>query len=362
MIRQVDRLVAGAVLSALGVAWLVLVGLDLFSVLARDAAGMGKGGVGIGGLLLQAAWTAPRRAYELFPTAALMGSLLGLGSLAASSELVALRAAGLSKLRICLSVLACVAALTAAVVAVGETLGPYGEQRAQALAVSARSPDLALARWSGLWAREGDTFLNARSGVARGGDEAPEIRLDDVRLYEFDGGGRLETVSLAANAHHRGDHWELQDVRRVRFTDAGVESDVVARMQWASQLDPRLLSLSVIRPRYMAADDLLRNLDYLKRNELDATAFEAALWGRVFYPLNVLALTLCALPFAFGSQRSGGLGRGLFFGVVLGVGFWLLQRAFVNMAEVYALDMMSANAMPGLLLLLTATFWLRRSA
>ncbi len=362
MIRRVDRLVAGAVLSALGVAWLVLVGLDLVSTLARDAAEAGSGG--IGNLLLQIAWTTPRRAYVLFPTAALMGSLLGLGSLAASSELVALRAAGLSKLRICLSVLAAVGALTVVVVAMGETLGPHGEQRAQSLAVSAQSPDLALARWSGLWAREGETFLNARAASASpgAGAGAPEIRLDDVRLYEFDEAGRLQRISLAAHAHHRGDHWELQKVRRVRFTDSGVESELQEHLRWVSQLDPRLLSLGVMRPSYMAAADLLRNLDYLKRNQLDSTAFEAALWARVFYPVNVLALTLCALPFAFGSLRSGGFGKGLFFGVVLGVGFWLMQRSLVNVAEVYALDMASANALPGLLLLAAAVAWLRRTA
>jgi lipopolysaccharide export system permease protein len=362
MIRLVDRLVASAVLSALGVTWLVLVGLDVFGLLAREAADVGEGRLSLGALLAQAAWTVPRRAHELFPTAALVGSLLGLGALATSSELVALRAAGLSKLRVCLSVLAFVAVLTAAVMVMGETLGPYGEQRAQSIAVSARSPDLALARWSGLWAREGDTFLNARSGVARGGEARLDIRLDDVRLYEFDAGGRLETISLAASARHRGDHWELSQVRRVRFSETGVESEDLERMRWTSQLDPRLLSLSVIRPRYMTAGDLLRNLDYLERNELDTTAFEAALWARVFYPVNVLALTLVALPFAFGSLRSGGFGKSLFFGVVVGVGFWLLQRAFVNMAEVYGLDMMLANAVPGLLLLLAAAVWLRRTA
>jgi lipopolysaccharide export system permease protein len=354
--------VAGAVLSALGVVWLVLVGLDFFSALARDAADVGGARIGVGELLLQMLWTLPRRSYELFPTAALMGSLLGLGGLATSSELVALRAAGLSKLRICLSVLGAVAVLTVLVVGVGETLGPYGEQRSQSIAVSARSPDLALARWSGLWARDGETFLNARSGVARGGDQGMEIRLDDVRLYEFDPQGRLQTISVAAAAHHRGDHWELRDVRRVRFDASRVESESLERMIWASQLDPRLLSLSVIRPRYMAAGDLLRNLDYLQRNELDASAFEAALWARVFFPVNVLALSLCALPFAFGSLRSGGFGKSLFFGVVLGVGFWLLQRALVNMAEVYTLNMLLANALPGLLLLAGAVLWLRRTA
>ncbi len=47
----------------------------------------------------------PRYAYELFPVATLLGSLIGLGSLASHSELTAMRAAGISISRILLAVL-----------------------------------------------------------------------------------------------------------------------------------------------------------------------------------------------------------------------------------------------------------------
>ena len=47
----------------------------------------------------------PRRAYEVFPTSVLLGSLLGLGALASNSELIVMRASGLSVRRITLSVI-----------------------------------------------------------------------------------------------------------------------------------------------------------------------------------------------------------------------------------------------------------------
>ena len=50
--------------------------------------------------LLDAAWyvllTAPRRIYEMLPMAALIGCLIGLGTLASNSELTIMRAAGVS--------------------------------------------------------------------------------------------------------------------------------------------------------------------------------------------------------------------------------------------------------------------------
>jgi lipopolysaccharide export system permease protein len=55
------------------------------------------------------------------------------------------------------------AMLTALMVVNGETLAPWGEERAQSLK-SVRNKDLVVAQYSGLWAREGDMFLNARNG------------------------------------------------------------------------------------------------------------------------------------------------------------------------------------------------------
>src|SRR3546814_5476436 len=61
---------------------------------------IGQGDYGVGTALLALLLTLPRRLYDLFPYAAVIGSLMGLGALAASSELTALRAAGLSRQRI----------------------------------------------------------------------------------------------------------------------------------------------------------------------------------------------------------------------------------------------------------------------
>src|SRR3546814_7485756 len=81
---------------------------------------------------------------------------------------------------------------------------------------------------------------------------------------------------------------------------------------WTSQLDAAALAASASnlwRPRYMSARDLRSGINYRKRNGLDASEFEEHYWGRWFYPLNVLALCLAAIPFAFGTLRSGGAGQ-----------------------------------------------------
>ncbi|MFA5683170.1 MAG: LPS export ABC transporter permease LptG [Lysobacteraceae bacterium] len=358
--RRADRLIGRSVLAAICLAWGVLLAFDVVVAFAAELADIGEGDYDAGSALLYVLYTAPRRAYELFPTSAVIGCLLGLGGLAANSELTALRAVGISRLRIALAAGGAVALLLVAMVGIGETLGPAGEQRAQALLVGAQSKDIGLSKWSGLWAREGDTFLNARSGRIRGGGADSYVELDRVRLYEFDPQGRLAAMALAARAEHRDQRWTLFDVRRSRFAEHSVETSRHAEEAWASQLQPDVLSLSIRRARYLSTADLKENLDYLRRNDLDTSEFESAYWGRVFYPLNVLALCLLAMPFAFGTLRSGGFGKRLFIGIVFGLGFFLLQRLTVNMAEVYRVDLRLAHGLPSALLLTYAFWWLRR--
>jgi lipopolysaccharide export system permease protein len=165
LLRRSDWLVASAVLGAIGLTWVVLLGFDLVTAFAGKLDDIGDGDFSLNTALLYTLYTLPRRAYELFPHVVLIGCIMGLGSLASTSELTALRAAGLSRLRICLGASLGVFALTAIMVFSGETLGPAGERRAQAETVAAKSQDLVVASWSGLWAREADTFLNAKRGT-----------------------------------------------------------------------------------------------------------------------------------------------------------------------------------------------------
>jgi lipopolysaccharide export system permease protein len=357
-VKRVDRLVAMAVLSSVALTWLTIVGFDAFRIFISELNDVGQGQYTISKAATYVLLTVPRRCYEMFGYSALIGGLLGLGGLAGSGELTALRAAGLSKLRICASVVFALTTLTALVMLVGETIGPYGEQKAQALQLAAKSKDVALAKGGTLWARDGDTVINARHGRTHGG----RVELSGVRVFEFDPEGRLASLALAERAVHIAGAWTLYDVRRTTFGADSASSKNEAEEHWKSGLDPALLSLSIVQAQYMTLRDLDRNIAYLERNHQDASSFRQAYWERVFYPVSVLALAFCAVPFAFGALRSGGLAKRLFIGMVLALCFYFAQRAIVNMGAVYGMHPAIANLIPPLLLALIAFVYFRRHA
>ncbi len=359
--KQVDRLIAIAVLGAVGLTWFVLAGFDALTIFIGELGDVGRGNYGFGQAASYTLLTMPRRLYEMFGHAALIGGLLGLGSLAGSGELTALRAAGMSKLRICASVVLTLVILTAITTVLGETLGPYGDQQAKALALGAKSKDITLAKGGSVWARDGDTVIHAGSGRTLQGPNGPSVDLTRVRVFEFDEAGRLLSLAVAARASHVGDEWTLFDVRRTQFGEASAQSTEQATMTWVSALDPDLLALSIVKLDYLGLRDLARNIAWLERNGQDSRSFREAWWARLFYPLNVLVLAFCALPFAFGALRSGGLSKRLFIGIVLAISFYFLQRASVSMGSVYGLSPIVANLIPPLLLIALASAYFRRT-
>jgi lipopolysaccharide export system permease protein len=357
-VKRVDRLVAMAVPSSVALTWLTIVGFDAFRIFIGELNDVGQGQYTLSKAVTYVLLTIPRRCYEMFSYSALIGGLIGLGALAGSGELTALRAAGLSKFRICASVVFALTTLTVLVTLVGETIGPYGEQKAQALQIAAKSKDIALAKGGALWARDGDTVINARRGRARGGS----VELSGVRVFEFDSEGRLESLALAARAVHAASAWTLYDVRRTTFGIDSASSATKAEEHWESGLDPALLSLSIVQAQYMTLRDLSRNIFYLDKNHQDASTFRQAYWERLFYPVSVLALAFCAVPFAFGTLRSGGLAKRLFIGMVLALCFYFAQRAIVNMSAVYGVHPAIANLIPPFLLAGLAFLYFRRHA
>ena len=360
-IKRSDRLIWGSVLASVLLAWLVIVGLDTFINFAKQVGDIGRNGYTLGQAVAYILLTVPRRVYDWFVFAALIGSLLGLGGLGASGELTALRAAGMSKLRICLSAAALVLVLMALVFLLGETAAPAGEQRAQNIQLTMRSGHLGITQRSGLWAKDGDTIINAKAALAHMVNGRPGVELADVRVFGFNAAGELTSFQWAKTATQKGGEWIMHAVRSTTISPLGAHSTFATQRSWKSGLDPEVLQLSVVHPEYLSLADLQRNIDYLRSNQQNPDTYLNAFWGRALYPLNTLVLVLCALPFAFGALRSGGLGRRLFIGLLLAIGWFFLQRAVIGLGTVFGVPALAANLTPALLLACAAVWYFRRA-
>lgn len=355
------RYIGRSVLLAVLATWLVLTGFALIGALLDQVDDFGQGDYDFATALLYLALQLPRRAYENFPMAAVIGCVLALGGHAARSELVALRAAGLSPWRIAGSALAVVGLLALPLMLATELVVPGMERRAHAVKLEAMQRDVSLAGGGEVWAREGNEVFNARGGARRLVDGRTVLVFESVMVHAFDPQGRLAWIQQAAEAEYdalRG--WVLRDVRRTTFGARAVAVETFPEQVWASALRPGIIEASLQHPDHLATRAIGAQIEQLSRNGLDAATLREAYWGRLTYPLTTLALVFAALPFAFGQRRSGGFGQRLFVGIVFALVVRLLQPMLVNVAKAYGLSIALAYLVPVLALVALGAWWLRR--
>lgn len=334
---EMSRYLALSVLKAILLVWAVLLGFDLIIGFYGTFSNVGKSGYTVNYALLSTLFTAPRKAYAMLPSVAIIGLLLGLGQLASKSELIAMASVGVSRLQIAVGALLPVVLLSVLMIFVYETVGIASEKHSLSLK-SYKAGNLLMARQSGVWAKDGDLYFNARSGSAQGSGASAWLELSDVRLYQVAGNGVLDSITRAESASNRDRQWLLKGVERTRFRDDGIRVESLGTIPWNSQITDESLQATLTSPRHLGFAELRSNIDYLEGNNLDAKVFKTAYWGRWFYPFKILVLSLAVIPFAFGSLRSGGFGKSLFVGILVGIGALLFEQLAVNFSEIYRAD------------------------
>lgn len=355
------RFIARSVLWSVLGAWLVLTGFAVLGALLNEVEDFGKGDYGLGHALLYLSLQAPRRAYESFPMAAVIGAVLALGAHAAKSELVALRAAGLSPRRIGGTALLAVGMLALPLMVAMETLIPAAEQRAQALKLAAMKHEVTLAGGASIWAREGSEVFNAQDGQRRLVDGRAVLVFSAVRVFAFDPQGRLLWIQQAGEAaYDDATGWELRDVKRTTFAARAVSVERFERQRWATALRPGAIEASLQHPDLLTTPAIGERIAQLRRNGLDAGELRDAYWARWFFPFTTLALVFAAIPVAFGQRRSGGFGQRLFVGIVFALVARLAQPMLVNLAKAYQWPIAAAYAVPVLVLVAIGVLWFRR--
>ena len=349
--KILDAWIARNVVGGALLVLVVLLALTAVLSFVEELESVGRGSYGIGGATEFVLLTLPRHAFVLFPLAAVIGALVGLGSLAVSSELAVVRASGVSVARIVGSVLKGGIALVVVVILIGEVVAPYCERlaetrRAAALEVSQGQGD-------GYWIREGRRFVNAVR-VRPGGE------VEDMYIYEIDSEGALRTVTHATRARYRNAAWVLESVRRSDVSSDGVVTRFTPRVVWETRFGPDLVRLASARLESLSGRALVRYIDYLRDNRLETATYELALWTKVVYPLATGVMIVLAVPLVLGRLGATGIGNRILVGCLIAVSFHVVNEVSGKMGIVYGLSPWMSAFAPTLLCLAVGVWLLRR--
>lgn len=315
--RYLIRAILGSVALVMSVL-LVLGGLFLFIGQQDD---IGVGGYSAPQAFLFVLLNLPQQAWELLPIAAMMGSLLGLGALARGSEISVMRATGISPLR--LAAAASIAALLLILLEIllGEFLAAPLQQVAKQQKAFNKFSDVSFGSTSGAWVRDGNLILN----VAQ---QSGERQFGGMQIFELSDDHRLKAIGHAEGAAPASnDSWRLRGYTESRFTaDDGVLASNSVQRPLASTVSAEFLGMAVSDPGQLELGTLFRLIGYYRANGLDTQAYEFAFWSRIARTIAILFAVLLAIPFVLGSLREAGGGARTLLGLMLGIGFFLLQK------------------------------------
>lgn len=348
-----DRYIGRTVLLNVGIVMAVLLALFFFVGFVEEADKIGRGRYTTLSAMEYTLLRLPQQAYELFPLGALLGAVLGLGALASNSELIVMRASGMSLTRIAGAVMKTGLLLMALMFVIGEVLAPPVVQYATERRAMALSAQISLNTGQGLWARDGDTFINVRQVESDG-------RLVGIRLYDFDGDQRMRRLTHARSARFRDGQWRLRQVRQTDFGDTGLVSTELAELAWESLLSPQLVNVVAVKPQTLALWDLKQYIQYLHDNGLSAERHELAYWSKLVAPFTTGAMVFLAIPFVFGSLRSVPMGQRVLGGFLVGVAFYIVNLIASRAGLVYAVPPLLSASLPTAVTFAVGLWWLRR--
>jgi lipopolysaccharide export system permease protein len=318
----------------------VLITLAALFVFISQQSDIGVGRFTAGDAFLFTFLNLPQQTFELLPIGALIGSLMGLGALAAGSELVVTRASGVSVWRLAWPVGLAGLTLSLVMFGIGEYVAPPLAQIAKREKTTSKLSDVSFAGSSGAWVKEGNMILRVQTGEV---DQA----FGGVTLFELDGPNRLRSVQRADRISVADPgQWRLQNVATTRFGQDHVLSEVVKQVTMRSSIKADFLGLAATDPGLLTLRALEAYIEHLRRNSLETSVYEIGFWSRIARFVAVVVVTLMALPFVFGPLRTAGAGTRTVIGAMLGVVFFLATRTIENGGQLFGFDPLLVGWLP----------------
>jgi lipopolysaccharide export system permease protein len=375
--KILQRYFAVSIAQAVAFVLIAFLALNAFFDLTGQLTMIGNNGYGLQHALLYVLLRVPYHVYEVMPIAALIGTIYTMAQFAASSEFTIMRASGMSTRQAAGMLFKVGIVLVLVTFVFGELIAPRTAPVAERMRLSARGATVSQGFVSGMWTKDvvradgvtgkvtGSRFFNVRQFRNDG-------QLMDVRLYEFDTNFRMRSLITAARGTYKGSNtWRLEDVTETVFSNTapagavrvveglnnyGQDTSVVATRKLAgmdliSEITPKIISVSASDPDRMSANELAVYARHLSENKQENERFKIAFWKKLFDPLAIFVLMALALPFAYLQTRSGGVSIKIFAGIMIGVGYMLVNSLFAHLGLLSSMPAVLTAIAPSLVFL-----------
>ena len=356
--RIVDLYIMKTVLASLLLALFLLAGLDTLFAFVAELEDLTET-YRISHALVYSVATFPRRVYEFIPIGSLLGALISMGLLASRSELVVMRAAGISVAQIVMAVLKGALLVVVLGLLLAQWVIPHSEGFAENYQSIQQTGGYGLRVNRGSWHRDGEEIIHI-NGVK------PNTDLVGVTRYAVNENNQLLFTSFSelgqfnASGDEQRTDWTLSSTRTSRFGAHRIQTEAQPELAWKTELDPELLDFIVLEPDNLSITALYGFTQHLRSQGLSHKAHSLAFWKKVLQPVATIGLLIIATSFVFGQLRSVTMGFRVLVGLMVGLIFNYLQEFFGYSSLVYNIEPWVAASMPVAVVLATGAVLVAR--
>ena len=288
----------------------------------------------------------PQLISRFLPFSVLLGTLITLATMNQNSEIVSMKAAGISAHQIIAPLVLASLGIAAFTFVFQERIVTRANATLRAWEAVEYGPVPPVRRaTNNVWVRHEGDLIFARTVQGRGAG----TRLQDVKIYDRTGGTLVRIIEAPAAAPAE-DGWRLQNAE---IFDVGATSARrVASLVIAKGADPTRFTLANINADEQDFATLRRSIDEMRNAGRATGALEAGLWHKISGPLSALLMPLLAGVAAFGLARSGQLFVRAVAGMGLGFAYFVADNFALAMGNFGAYPPFLAAWAPFLLFLL----------
>ena len=326
---------------------LILQTLDLLSESGKILAVSGNDG---GDVWRYVGLRTPQIIAFVLPFSVLLGTLVTLATLNQNSEIVALKASGLSAHQV-------LAPLVLASMLVAITSFVFNDR------IVARA-SFALERWKkveygpvppdnraqiNVWVRDGDNLIQVRTVAGRG----IATRLEGITIYAREQGA-LKTIITAPKGRPADAGWRIENARS--FDVASGKAAELGTIIVGSGIRPDQFTLADVAADSLSLGELRDAIADLDAAGRPTSALEAGLWHKISSPLSALLMPLLGAVAGFGIARSGQLVIRAVIGMALGFAYFVADNFGLAMGNLGAYPPLVAAWGPFLLFFLIGEY------
>ncbi|MBV7258130.1 LPS export ABC transporter permease LptG [Erythrobacter crassostreae] len=304
---------------------LVLMALDLLSATGKILTPEGNGQ---GEILKYAGLRIPQLISRFLPYSVLLATLITLVTLNQNSEVVAMKAAGLSAHQVLAPLLLTAAIVAAFSFAFNERVVTRANSTLKAWEAAEYGPiPEETGIRSNVYLTDGSNILTAETLTGTG----ESITLDSVTWYARGPGGIIREQIKASGARYAGPGWTLENP--VRFDVGSAETEELETMVVGEDLTPAQIDLQSVDPDGLSFWELSDTIDAFDAVGRRTSEMRASWWHRISGPLSAFLMPLLGSIAAFGLARSGQLFVRAVIGMALGFAYFVVDNAALAMGS-----------------------------